>query len=86
REFGAEHVLRYILRVKERDGRILNGGSAQTEQGLDAGFIAGNGVLLMNMLSAPSRVSVERGDGSVCHFSVKGIVPNTGKVQEVYCE
>ncbi|EAX1016853.1 fimbrial outer membrane usher protein PefC, partial [Salmonella enterica] len=56
------------------------------EQGLDAGFIAGNGVLLMNMLSAPSRVSVERGDGSVCHFSVKGIVPNTGKVQEVYCE
>ncbi|WP_370446952.1 hypothetical protein, partial [Salmonella enterica] len=21
-----------------------------------------------------------------CHFSVKGIVPNTGKVQEVYCE
>lgn len=25
REFGAEHVLRYILRVKERDGRILNG-------------------------------------------------------------
>lgn len=25
REFGAEHVLRYILQVKERDGRVLNG-------------------------------------------------------------
>lgn len=68
REFGAEHVLRYILRVKERDGRILNGGSAQTEQGLDAGFIAGNGVLLMNMLSAPSRVSVERGTAASAIF------------------
>ncbi|TNR91666.1 hypothetical protein, partial [Escherichia coli] len=63
-----------------------NGGSAQTEQGLDAGFIAGNGVLLMNMLSAPSQITVKRGDDSVCHFSVKGIVPNSGKVQEVYCE
>ncbi|EEZ3919636.1 PefC/AfrB family outer membrane usher protein [Escherichia coli] len=86
REFGAEHVLRYILQVKERDGRVLNGGSAQTEQGLDAGFIAGNGVLLMNMLSAPSQITVKRGDDSVCHFSVKGIIPNSGKVQEVYCE
>lgn len=86
REFGAEHVLRYILQVKDREGQIINGGSARTEQGLDAGFIAGNGVLLMNMLSAPTQIKVEREDGKVCHFSVKGIVPNTGKVQEVYCE
>lgn len=86
REFGAEHVQRYILQVKERDGRILNGGSASTEQGLDAGFIANNGVLLMSMLSPPTRISVERGNGSICHFSMSGIAANTSKVQEVRCE
>lgn len=85
-EFGVEYVLCYILWVKECDGWILNGGSVQMEQGLDVGFIVGNGVLLMNMLSVLLWVSVEWGDGSVCYFLVKGIVFNIGKVQEVYCE
>lgn len=86
REFGAEHIRRYILQVKDREGRLLNGGSARTEQGLDAGFIAGNGVLLMNMLSPPSRIDITRGDGMTCHFSMEGVSPNTSKVQEVRCE
>ncbi|MGU6680213.1 fimbria/pilus outer membrane usher protein, partial [Salmonella enterica subsp. enterica serovar Javiana] len=86
REFGAEHIQRYILQVKERDGRIINGGTARTDNGLDAGFIANNGVLLMNMLAVPTRVSVDRGNDSVCHFSMNGIKANTNKVQEVRCE
>ncbi len=86
REFGAEHVLRYILQVKDHTGRILKGGSARTEQGLDAGFIANNGVLLMNMLSTPKGVKVELGDGTSCRFSMNGIAANTNQVQEVRCE
>lgn len=86
REFGAEHIQRYILQVKEQDGRIINGGTARTDNGLDAGFIANNGVLLMNMLAVPTRVSVDRGNDSVCHFSMNGIKANTNKVQEVRCE
>ncbi|MBJ9214360.1 PefC/AfrB family outer membrane usher protein [Citrobacter freundii] len=86
REFGAEHIRRYILRVMDRDGKVINGGSARTEQGLDAGFIAGNGVLLMNMLTPPVQVSVEQGDGMRCRFSMKGIEANTNRVQEVRCE
>lgn len=86
REFGAEHIRRYILRVTDRDGKVINGGSARTEQGLDAGFIAGNGVLLMNMLTPPVQVSVEQGDGMRCRFSMKGIEANTNRVQEVRCE
>lgn len=86
REFGAEHVLRYILQVKTSGGKTLNGGSARTDNGLDVGFIANNGVLLMNMIAAPSRVSVESSNGSICHFSMKGVAANTSKVQEVRCE
>lgn len=86
REFGAEHIKRYILRVSGRDGKIISGGSARTEQGVDAGFIAGNGVLLMNMLAPPSQVTVEQGDGMFCRFSMKGIEANTNKVQEIRCE
>lgn len=86
REFGAEYMQRYILQLKDRNGNVIRGGNARTEQGLDAGFIAGNGVLLMNVLSAPSEVTVTAGDGMTCRFSVKGIKANTNKVQEVRCE
>ena len=86
KEFEAEHIKRYILRVMDRYGKVVSGGSAHTEQGLDAGFIAGNGVLLINMLAPPSQVLIEQGDGMRCHFSMKGIKANTNRVQEVRCE
>ncbi|HHI1659463.1 TPA: PefC/AfrB family outer membrane usher protein, partial [Escherichia coli] len=63
RKFGFENVLRYILRVKDAQGNYLTGGDAKTEQGLNAGFISNNGVLLMNMLAEPTSVSVDTGDG-----------------------
>lgn len=86
REFDVKHVLRYILRVKDAQGQVIAGGSAETEQQLDAGFISSNGVLLMNMLSAPKQLTVTQSNGQQCHFNVNNLKPNTGKVQEVRCE
>ncbi|MCV1352507.1 PefC/AfrB family outer membrane usher protein [Escherichia coli] len=86
RKFGFENVLRYILRVKDAQGNYLTGGDANTEQGLNAGFISNNGVLLMNMLAEPKTVSVNTGDGKQCRFSMAGLNANTNKVQEVRCE
>lgn len=86
RKFGFENVLRYILRVKDAQGNYLTGGDAKTEQGLNAGFISNNGVLLMNMLAEPTSVSVDTGDGKQCRFSMAGLKANTNKGQEVRCE
>ncbi|HDD8965503.1 PefC/AfrB family outer membrane usher protein [Escherichia coli] len=86
RKFGFENVLRYIVRVKDAQGDYLTGGDAKTEQGLNAGFISNNGVLLMNMLAEPKTVSVNTGDGKQCRFSMAGLKANTNKVQEVRCE
>ncbi|EEU9492234.1 PefC/AfrB family outer membrane usher protein [Escherichia coli] len=86
RKFGFENVLRYILRVKDARGHYLSGGDAKTEQGLNAGFISNNGVLLMNMLAEPKTVSVNTGDGKQCRFSMAKLKANTNKVQEVSCE
>lgn len=86
RKFGFENVLRYIVRVKDAQGNYLTGGDARTEQGLNAGFISNNGVLLMNMLAEPKSVSVDTGAGKQCRFSMAGLKANTNKVQEVRCE
>ncbi|MED0219566.1 PefC/AfrB family outer membrane usher protein [Escherichia coli] len=86
RKFGFKNVLRYILRVKDAQGNYLTGGDAKTEQGLNAGFISNNGVLLMNMLAEPKTVSVNTGDGKQCRFSMTRLKANTNKVQEVRCE
>lgn len=86
RKFGFENVLRYILRVKDRQGKYLAGGDATTDMGLSAGFISTNGVLLMNMLAEPKRIRVDMGNGMQCQFSMQGLQANTNKVQEVRCE
>ena len=86
RKFGFENVLRYILRVKDKQGKYLAGGDATTDMGLSAGFISTNGVLLMNMLAEPKRIRVDMGNGMQCQFSMKGLQANTNKVQEVRCE
>lgn len=63
RKFSFDNVMRYILRVKDVHGEYLTGGDARTEQGLNAGFISNNGVLLMNMLAEPKTVTVDTGTG-----------------------
>ena len=86
REFGASYVKRYFLQVKDRQGQILSGGDAKTEQGLNAGFITRNGVLSMSLLSEPKEVKVSLDGGRACRISMAGIKPGTEKVQEVFCE
>ncbi|HIF3101883.1 TPA: PefC/AfrB family outer membrane usher protein [Salmonella enterica] len=86
REFGFQNVLRYIVRVRDAQGNTLTGGSATTEQGLDAGFITNNGVLLMNLLAAPKTIIVSQSSGRQCRFSAAGLKENTGTVQEIRCE
>ncbi|MCU6173003.1 PefC/AfrB family outer membrane usher protein [Citrobacter cronae] len=86
REFGYQNVLRYILRVRDGQGNVLTGGSAATEQGLDAGFITRNGVLLMNLLAAPEKITVRRSNGTECSFSASGLKAGEHSVQEIRCE
>ncbi len=86
REFGANHVKRYFLQVRDAQGQLLSGGGARTEQGLDAGFIARNGVLSMSLLNEPKEVKVSLDGGRTCRISMAGISPGADKVQEVRCE
>lgn len=86
RDFGYQHILRYIVRVRDAQGRILRGGNARTEQGLNAGFITSNGVLLMNLLAAPKSITVTRDNGTTCYFSAAGLKAGSSTVQETYCE
>lgn len=86
RKFGFGNIQRYILRVKDAQGKYLTGGNAETEQGINAGFISNNGVLLMSMLAEPNMISVDTGDGKQCRFSMAGVKANTNKVQEIRCE
>ncbi len=86
RQFGANYVKRYLLQVKDRHGQLLTGGNVRTEQGLDAGVISRNGVLVMGMLAEPQEIRVDQGDGNVCRISMAGIKPEATKVQEVRCE
>ncbi|HAU2802512.1 TPA: PefC/AfrB family outer membrane usher protein [Salmonella enterica] len=86
REFGFQNVSRYIVRVRDAHGEFLTGGNAKTEQGLEAGFITSNGVLLMNLLAAPKTITVSQRDGKQCRINAAGLKENTGTVQEIRCE
>ncbi|WP_336283881.1 PefC/AfrB family outer membrane usher protein [Citrobacter arsenatis] len=86
REFAYQNVLRYILRVRDAQGNVLTGGSAVTEQGLDAGFITRNGVLLMNLLSAPQKITIRRNNSTPCSFTASGLKAGIHSVQEIRCE
>ncbi|EFD0944300.1 PefC/AfrB family outer membrane usher protein [Escherichia coli] len=86
RQFGADYVQRYILQIRDHNGHLLDGGTAKTAQGLNVGNVAGNGVLMMSLLSEPDTVLVDMGRGNQCRFSMSGITPSATRVQEVYCE
>lgn len=86
REFGFQHVLRYIIRVKTAQGETLTGGNAITEQGLNAGHIARNGILVMNMLASPKMITIKQNEEKLCRFSMDGIQANMSSVNEVRCE
>ncbi|KLW85419.1 hypothetical protein SP99_04581 [Enterobacter sp. BIDMC92] len=86
KEFNYEHIQRYILRVKDAKGKPLNGGNATTESGLDAGFINRNGILLINLSTAPNVISITRNGLKICDFNAKILKPGLDSVQEIVCE
>ncbi|ELD0440775.1 PefC/AfrB family outer membrane usher protein [Escherichia coli] len=86
REFKFNKVYRYIFHVKGKNGLYLTGGDSKTETGINTGSVSNNGVLLVNTLSKPTTISVNKEDGSVCKIHLKSIIPNTNSVNEVICE
>ncbi|EPS0558335.1 PefC/AfrB family outer membrane usher protein [Enterobacter roggenkampii] len=86
KEFNYEHIQRYILRIKDGKGHPLNGGSAVTENGSDAGFVNRNGVLLMNLSTAPKDISIFRNGSKKCSFNARGLKAGLDSVQEIICE
>lgn len=87
REFSHVDMKRYILRLTGRDGKpVAMGSQARTDNGLDAGFVSGGGVLLVNVLSEPKSITVSQQNGQQCRFSMQGMVPGENKTREVRCE
>ncbi|MCX8980853.1 PefC/AfrB family outer membrane usher protein, partial [Citrobacter portucalensis] len=86
REFDAAQVKRYILQVRDRQGRLLAGGNARTDNGLDAGFVTADGVLIMSLLAAPSRITINRNIGGDCSFSASSLSADINHVQAVQCD
>lgn len=86
REFNFTNVHRYILRVRDAHGNTLTGGNAETDTGMNAGFISGNGVLLMNLQTKPAWVAINQSNGQRCNINVAALNANASSVQEARCE
>lgn len=87
REFDYARVNRYVLRLTGSDGKVLpQGSTAVTENGLDAGFVTGGGVLLANLLSEPGALKVTTPQGGLCRVNMEGVKPAVGQLTEVRCE
>ncbi|TVL21237.1 fimbrial protein [Shewanella xiamenensis] len=86
REFNVVNVQRYILRVRDAQGNIMAGGNAQTDTGVNAGFISSNGVLLMQLQVKPEWVTISKNNGQSCKADLSTLTANTNSVQEVHCE
>ncbi|WP_165847880.1 PefC/AfrB family outer membrane usher protein [Escherichia coli] len=86
KEFTFKNIKRYILHLKDVNGNPLPGGDAKTEQGLNAGFVSSQGVLIMDLLAEPQKVTVSMSGDKACSFSAAPLKYNTNKVQEVRCE
>ncbi|POT24533.1 outer membrane usher protein PefC [Citrobacter freundii] len=79
--FEALKVRRYLLQVTQQDGRFVAGGTwARGENGVPLGFVAANGVLMINVMETPKFIRL-----GGCHIAV-GKLKNTDKLQQVICE
>ncbi|EFO5568157.1 PefC/AfrB family outer membrane usher protein [Escherichia coli] len=86
REFKPEKFIKYIVRVRDTHGNIISGGEARTEQFLNAGYVLNNGVLLMNLLAEPKRITIRYENDKTCHFDAASLEPNNNNVKDVICE
>ncbi|HAZ3797890.1 PefC/AfrB family outer membrane usher protein [Escherichia coli] len=85
REFKPEKFIRYIVRVRDVHGNIISGGEARTEQFLSAGYVLNNGVLVMNLLAEPKRITIRYENDKTCHFDTANLKPDNN-VKDVVCE
>ncbi|EGT3611499.1 outer membrane usher protein PefC [Morganella morganii] len=87
REFNYTQVKRYILKLTGSDGKPLSlGGTAVTQDGLDAGFVANGGLLLSTLLAEPEFLTVTTTEGTQCRVDMTGVKADAGKLTEVRCE
>ena len=79
--FDAMKVYRHLPQARQQDGEFVPGGTwARDEKGTPLGFVAADGVLTMNVMTAPGTVTL---DG--CRIPA-GALKETDKLQQVRCE
>lgn len=79
--FDALKVHRYLLQVKQRNGEFVPGGTwARDSKNTPLGFVANNGVLMINAVDRPGDITLGR-----CRIPAAKL-QETEKLQEITCE
>ncbi|HEN3635283.1 TPA: PefC/AfrB family outer membrane usher protein, partial [Yersinia enterocolitica] len=79
--FEAVKVKRYLLQVKYKDGNFVTGGTwARDKKNTPLGFVANNGVLMLNTVESLSDITI--GKCQIPAYKLK----DTEKLQEITCE
>lgn len=79
--FNVMKVHRYLLQIRQQSGEFVSGGTwAHNEKGVPLGFVAANGVLMMNLMEAPGKITLGE-----CTIPA-GVLKETDKLQTVRCE
>ncbi|EIL6232710.1 F4 (K88) fimbrial usher FaeD [Salmonella enterica] len=79
--FDAMKVKRYLLQVRQRDGEFVSGGTwARDSKNTPLGFVANNGVLMINAVDVPSDITLGQ-----CRIPAAKL-QETEKLQEIACE
>ena len=79
--FDALKVKRYLLQVKQRNGEFVPGGTwARDSKNTPLGFVANNGVLMINTVDAPGDITLGQ-----CRIPATKL-QDTEKLQEITCE
>ncbi|EFD1100143.1 outer membrane usher protein PefC [Escherichia coli] len=79
--FDALKVKRYLLQVKQHNGEFVPGGTwARDSKNTPLGFVANNGVLMINTVDAPGDITLGQ-----CRIPAAKL-QDTEKLQEITCE
>ncbi|WP_370607797.1 PefC/AfrB family outer membrane usher protein [Citrobacter meridianamericanus] len=79
--FDAVKIHRYLLQVRQADGEFVPGGTwAKDQKGTPLGFVAANGVLMLNVMDVPGNITL-----GGCTIPA-GKLKETEKLQEIRCE
>ena len=79
--FDVLKIKRYLLQVKQRNGEFVSGGTwAYDKRKTPLGFVANNGVLMINVVDAPGEILLGQ-----CRIPAAKL-QDTEKLQEIMCE